>query len=156
VRLVFPLIAFFCTSCARSWVNYPPQIVPGGIDENGRWRDGKVIAARAAEFNGSDLIGGTVINVTRGGVHIAAEGGVNNSISTAEGYRTARYGIGATAIVATTGILAGQAANAYGAHQATQQANARAAAAAAAKPAPLPSVGSTIPAQTQAVVTPVP
>jgi hypothetical protein len=116
-----------------------------------------VIAARAAEFNGSDLIGGTVINVTEGGVHIAAEGGVNNSVSTAEGYRTARYGIGAVAIVATTGIVAGQAANAYGAHQATQQANARAAAAAAAsKPAPLPAAGSTINAITPATVVPVP
>jgi hypothetical protein len=140
----------------------------------------RVVAARAVEFNGSDLNGETVIDVHSGGVRVAAFGGVNNTISTAEGYRTARYGIGAAAIVAGTGIIAGQAANAYGANQAASSASnvaasrsaaaqaaskgattvrlaeikaASEAAAAAAKAAP--AGGSTIQAVVPAVVTPV-
>jgi hypothetical protein len=83
--------------CARNWVNYPPQIA---TDSQGR---SHVVSARAAEFNGSDLNGDTVIDVTQNGVHVAALGGINNSVSTAEGYRTARYGAGV--IGWTVGIL---------------------------------------------------
>jgi hypothetical protein len=91
------LTTLLLTSCARNWVNYPPQT---SIDSQGRTH---VIAARAAEFNGSDLNGDTVIEVTNSGVRVAALGGINNSISTAEGYRTARYGAGV--IGWTVGIL---------------------------------------------------
>lgn len=144
-------ILLCCTpmGCARAWLNYPPSVV---IDAKGGQH---VVSARAAEFNGSDLIGNTSIEVTHGGVRVAAAGGVNNSISTAEGYRTARYAGGAivTTVLGLGAINAAQ--TAYGANQA-QVGVTNAARAAAVKSAPLPSVGSTIPAQTQAIVTPLP
>jgi hypothetical protein len=115
----------------------------------------RVIATRAAEFNGSDLVGGTTISVSHSGVRVAAAGGINNSVSTAEGYRTARFGAGVVGIVSGLGIVTHAAQVAYGANQA-QVATTNAARAAAVKSAPLPAVGSTIPAQTQAVVTPAP
>lgn len=136
----------------------------------------RVIAARAAEFSGSDLIGGTVIDVTGSGTRISASGGINNSVSTAEGYRTVRYGAGAAAIVAGSAIIASQAASAYGANQsaagASNVAASRSAAAQAASRGAtqirlaeiqaakeaaartLPAAGSTIPSVIPSVVTP--
>lgn len=168
------------TSCARNWVNYPPRVA---IDSQGR---SHVIAARAMEFNGSDLDGKTVIDITQNGVHIAVADGINNSRSTEAGYRTARYGAGAIAIVSGLGIVSHAAQVAYGSNQAAnttsnvaaskasasiaaskgattvelakiQAAKEAAAAAAAANAAKvLPAAGSTIPATVPATVVPVP
>jgi hypothetical protein len=141
-------MTIFFTSCARNWINYPPHIVDDG-------RGGqRVISSRAVEFNGSDLIGGTTIGVSHSGVRVAADGGINNSVSTAEGYRTVRYGTGAIAIISGLGIVTHAAQVAYGANQA-QVATTNAARAAAVKPAPLPAAGSTINAITPATVVPV-
>ena len=143
-------IVTMSTACARNWVNYPPSVVSDG--KGGE----RVIAARAAEFNGSDIIGGTAIDVSNTGVHISANGGINNTIATAEGYRTVRYGVGAAATVATTQILASQAANAYAANQAAAATSSRAAAAASAATKLPPAAGSTINAIVPAKVTPIP
>jgi hypothetical protein len=112
--LIAGTACFFLDACARSWVNYPPQIA---IDGNGRQH---VVSARAAEFNGSDLEGGTTIDVTNNGVHVAATDGINNSRSTFEGYRTARFG--AAAIGWTVGVL-GLAHSAASAAQAVNSSN---------------------------------
>jgi hypothetical protein len=116
-------LACLLTGCARAWVNYPPQVDPA---------TGKVYAARAVEFNGADVLGGTVVTVTNNSVRVSSEGGVDTSTSTREGYRTARAGITA----ATTLGLAGAAAAAYGSEQsavaASNVAASRAAAATAA------------------------
>jgi hypothetical protein len=100
------------SGCARTDVYYP---YGGSFDG----KSGPPGGGRAVVLNGSDALGNTVIDVTSGGVRLSSAGGIDNSTSTREGYRTVRYGIGAAAIVAGTGIVASQAANAYGANQAS-------------------------------------
>jgi hypothetical protein len=118
-------------SCARTDIYYP---YAASYDS-----DGKSVVppggGRAVVLNGSDALGNTVVEVTGNGVRLSSAGGIDNSTSTREGYRTVRYGIGAAAIVAGTAVVAGQAANAYGSNQAasatSNQAASRAAAATA-------------------------
>ena len=160
-RLSAIIVLLLGTGCARSWINYPPQ-----VDQ----ATGKVYSARAVELNGSDALGKTVITVSNDGVRIAIEGGIDNSTSTHEGYRTARAGITA----ATTISLAAAAASAYASEQAAASASNVAASRAAAATAAsknaqavrlaeieaagraLPAAGSVIPAQVPATVVPVP
>jgi hypothetical protein len=139
-----------CFGCARTWVNYPPEVVTG--------KDGvtRSVASRAFELNGSDALGATNIEVTRNGVRFASAGGIDNSTSTREGYRTVRYG------VSTAGTAAG-AYFALAAYQANQAANAasnvaasKAAAATAVSSKALPAAGSTINATVPATVVPLP
>ena len=118
-RLLAIIAVAALPGCARSWVNYPPQ-----IDQS----TGKVYSARAVELNGSDALGRTVVTVSNDGVRIAIEGGIDNSTSTREGYRTARAGIAA----ATTISLAAAAASAYASEQAATSASNEAASRSAA------------------------
>jgi hypothetical protein len=145
--LLIPIISF---GCARTWINYPPKIVTG--------KDGvtRSVASRAIELNGSDALGATNIEVTRNGVRFASAGGIDNSTSTREGYRTVRYGI------STAGTAAGAyfALQAYAANQAANAASSVAASKAAAATATaskaLPAAGSTINATVPATVVPIP
>jgi hypothetical protein len=160
MRYLLILLTALSVGCARTWVNYPPRVIQGGVGADGKFVQGKVVAARAIELNGSDSLGATTIDVTNGGVHFASAGGIDNSTSTRAGYRTVRHGVSAIAAVATTGILAGQASNAYGANQgasaAASKANAGAATGAARAPAEaLPAAGSTIQSTIPALVRPI-
>jgi hypothetical protein len=149
-----PLISLALASCARTDIYYPSNGKDVVVDERGRVSRHH---QRAVVLNGSDSLGDTVIDVTSGGVRLSSAGGIDNSTSTREGYRTARFGMAAAAWGAAAAAVAGQAASAYNANQASNAASNVAASKAAANAVkPLPSVGSTIPAQTQAVVTPVP
>lgn len=146
-------IAILVTGCARTDFYYPSD-GKAVIDERGH---AHFPHNRAVVLNGSDSLGGTTISITRSGVHYASAGGIDNSTSTREGYRTVRFGIAAAAWAAGAAAVAGQAAGAYNANQAqVGVSNAAASRAAASAVKPLPEVGATIPAQTQAVVTPVP
>lgn len=147
--LLIPIISF---GCARTWVNYPPELVTG--------KDGvtRSVASRALELNGSDSLGATDISVTRDGVKFASAGGIDNSTSTKEGYDTIRHGVTAAGTIATAGF-------AYGSYVANQNAaaassvaasKASATSAAAASRAAAPAAGSTINAITPAIVTPIP
>jgi hypothetical protein len=171
---VLALVAVLGVGCGRVDVYYPYA---------GGYGDGKSVVpggGRAVVLNGTDALGNTVVEVTSNGVRLAAAGGLDNSTSTREGYRTLRYGIGAAAWAAGAVGVANVAANAYGANQAaaatSNQAASRAAAAtaasrnattvrlaeiaaakeaaAAAAQAP-PAAGSVIPAIIPATVTPV-
>ena len=102
-------------SCARTDIYYPSNGKDVVYDERGRVSRHH---NRAVVLNGSDALGNTVIDVTTGGVRLSSAGGIDNSTSNREGYRTVRYGIGAAAIVAGTAVVASQAANAYGSNQA--------------------------------------
>lgn len=160
--------------CARTDLYYP---------SDGKTAiDGQMPHNRAVVLNGSDSLGNTVIDVTRNGVRYSSLGGIDNSTSTREGYRTVRYGIGAAAIVAGTAVVAGAAESAYGANQAAESASNVAASKSASEIAAtkgatattihkinavsgikaaeaakaLPAAGSTINAVTPALVTPVP
>lgn len=155
--------------CARTWVNYPPGMVQG---KDGTTRQ---VAARALELNGSDALGHTEFEVTSGGVRFVAAGGIDNSTSTKEGYRTVRHGVGTAGAVATAGLLAGAAQSAHQAQSASNVAQSKAQSATAiaagkdatairlaqiaarekAAGAALPLAGSTIPAQVPAEVIPV-
>lgn len=161
-------------SCARTDIYYPyagdgKSVVPGG--------------GRAVVLNGSDSLGNTIVEVTSNGVRYASAGGIDNSTSTREGYRSLRYGIGAAAWAAGAVGVANVAANAYGANQAAAAtsnaaaskagaataasnnattvrlaeiaAQEAAAKAAASAPAAIPAAGSTIPSVIPSVVTPV-
>jgi hypothetical protein len=98
-------------------------------------------------------VGKTVIKVAGNSVYYSAEGGNINSVVTAQIFDSAtsvaRWTIGWGFSYGILNSLFGHAASSYAVHQATTPAT-------VVKPAPLPSVGSTIPAQTSAVVTPVP
>lgn len=170
MRWFFPFLIM--VGCARTDIYYPPG-------------DGKEVVGnghgRAVVLNGSDSLGNTRIAVTRGGVTFESAGGIDNSTSTREGYRTVRFGIAAAAWAAGATAVASQAASAYSANQAAaatsnvaasratsaaaaskaattvrlaEIAAAKEAAAAAAARA-IPAAGSTIPAVVPAVVTPV-
>ena len=69
-------------------------------------------------LNGSDSLGNTQIEVTSNSVRYASAGGIDNSTSTREGYRTVRHGVGTAATAAVLGIGLSQAASAYSANQA--------------------------------------
>lgn len=162
-------------ACARTDIYYPSNGKDVVVDERGRVSRHH---NRAVVLNGSDSLGNTVIEVTNGGVRYASAGGIDNSTSTREGYRTIRFGIAAAAWTAGALGVASQAANAYGANQASAAtsnvaASKAAAATAASKNATtvrlaeiaaaeaaaakaLPAAGATIPAVVPAVVTPVP
>jgi hypothetical protein len=141
-------------SCARTDIYYPSNGKDVVVDERGHVSRHH---NRAVVLNGSDALGNTVVEVTHNGVRFASAGGIDNSTSTREGYRTVRFGIAAAAWAAGAVGVAGAANSAYQAQQASQTtSNVAASNAAAAAVKPLPSVGSTIPAQTQAVVVPVP
>jgi hypothetical protein len=170
LKMLPSLVIVALTSCARTDIYYPygggdgKSVVPGG--------------GRAVVLNGSDSLGNTVIEVSSHGVRYASAGGIDNSTSTREGYRTVRYGIGAAAWAAGAVGVANVAANAYGANQAAAAtSNAAASKAGAATAASnnattirlaeiaaqeaaaakaLPAAGTTIQAVTPAVVTPVP
>ena len=171
------LIPLALAACARTDVYYPSNGKDVIVDDRGRVSRHH---QRAVVLNGSDALGNTVIDVHPGGVRIASAGGIDNSTSTGMGYRTLRYGIGAAVTAASVGIVAAQAASAYGANQAaaassnvaaskagaataaSQNATTirlaeiaaaeRAAAAAAAAP---PAAGSVIPAIVPSTVTPI-
>ena len=136
------LLALSLGACARVDVYYPAY--------------GDERPQRAVVLNGTDSLGDTVINVTSDGVRLSSAGGLDNSTSTREGYRTARAGITAAGSIAATGFAWG----AYSAHQAQIQASnvaaSKAAAATAASNAAIPAAGSTIQATTPATVVPVP
>ena len=173
MRWFVPLL-FLC-GCARTDVYYPPDGKSVVVDERGR-----VSRAhnRAVVLNGSDSLGNTVIEVTGGGVRLASAGGIDNSTSTRDGYRTVRFGIAAAAWAAGATAVASQAASAYSANQAAAASSnvaasrassaaaasqnattvrlAEIAAAEAAAARALPAAGATIPAVIPAVVTPVP
>ena len=139
------LLALSLGACARVDVYYPAY--------------GDERPQRAVVLNGTDSLGDTVINVTSDGVRLSSAGGLDNSTSTREGYRTVRFGIAAASWAAGSVAVANQAANAYNANQAASSASnvaaSRAAAAAAARNA-IPAAGSTIQATVPATVVPVP
>src|SRR4029077_18331848 len=122
------LVAILGVGCGRVDVYYP---YAGGYSS-----DGKSVVppggGRAVVLNGTDALGDTVIDVTPNGVRLAAAGGLDNSTSTREGYRTLRYGIGAAAWAAGAVGVANVAANAYGANQAANATSNAAASRAAA------------------------
>jgi hypothetical protein len=122
------LVAILGVGCGRVDVYYP---YAGGYNS-----DGKSVVppggGRAVVLNGTDALGNTVIDVTSNGVRLAAAGGLDNSTSTREGYRTLRYGIGAAAWAAGAVGVANVAANAYGANQAANATSNAAASRAAA------------------------
>ena len=143
--------------CARTDFYYPSSGKEVIVDERGHVNRAH---GRAMVLNGSDSLGGTHVRITSNSLEFSNQGGIDNSTSTREGYRTARYGAGA-AVTAVLGVAAINAASsAYGANQAqVASSNASAAkvgaanAAAKGSASKLPQVGSTIPAQTQATVT---
>jgi hypothetical protein len=113
---------------------------------------GHPVSRKAIQLYG-DSLGKTVIRVAGNSVEYRADGGNINSIVTAKIFDSAtsvaRWTIGWGFSYGILNSLFGHAASSYAVHQATTPAT-------VVKPAPLPSVGSTIPAQTSAVVTPVP
>jgi hypothetical protein len=119
MKAVMFLPILMMMSCARTDIYYPGD-GKAVIDERGR---AHIPHNRAVVLNGSDSLGHTSVEVTRNGVRFASAGGIDNSTSTREGYRTVRYGIGAAAIVAGTGIVAHEAAAAYGSNQAASSAS---------------------------------
>lgn len=172
MKIALMLIPFLGLGCARTFMNYPPQ-----VDQ----RTGKLYAARAIELNGSDSLGATEIEVTNHGVRYVSAGGIDNSTSTKEGYRTVRHGVTAATTVATAAYAYGAYAAQQAASSASNTAASRAAGAAAvsknattvklaeiaaqekaaqaaaqAAGQALPAAGSTINAVTPATVVPVP
>lgn len=175
------LIPVLMCSCARTDIYWPSNGKDVVVDERGRVSRGH---GRAIVLNGSDSIGPTHIRLAGNSLEFSSAGGIDNSTSTREGYRTVRYGIGAATIAASTIGVANVMSNAYGANQAASAtsnvaasrassaaaasksaetirlaeiaAAEKAAAAAAAAPAALPAAGSVIPATIPATVVPVP
>lgn len=172
------LLPIVCISCARTDFYYPGGGGKEVVDEHGRVSRPH---GRAIVLNGSDSLGGTHIRITSNSLEFSNQGGIDNSTSTREGYRTVRHGVGTAATMAVLGIAAGQAASAYSANQAAaatsnaaaskaaaataaskgattvklaEIAAAKEAAAAAAAKA-IPAAGSTIPSTIPSVVTPV-
>lgn len=174
--ILLPLV--FGIGCARTDIYWPSNGKDVVVDGRGRVNRHH---NRAIVLNGSDALGATHVRLAGNTLEFSTAGGIDNSTSTREAYRTIRYGIGAATIAASTIGVANVAANAYGSQQATQAASnvaaSRAAAAtaasksaetirlaeiaaaeAAAKAAAqaAPAAGSTINAITPAIVTPVP
>lgn len=107
-------VAVLGIGCARTDIYYP---YAASYDS-----DGKSVVppggGRAVVLNGSDALGNTVVEVTGNGVRLSSAGGIDNSTSTREGYRTVRFGIAAAAWAAGATAVASQAASAYNANQA--------------------------------------
>lgn len=106
------IAACYLSACARTDIYFPPDgksYVEGGKAPSYH---------RAVVLNGSDSLGNTQIEVTSNSVRYVSAGGIDNSTSTREGYRTARYGAAAAAWTAGAAVVAAQAASAYGANQA--------------------------------------
>lgn len=116
-------------SCARTDIYYPSNGKDVVYDERGRPQRHH---NRAVVLNGSDALGNTVVEVTSGGVRLSSAGGIDNSTSTREGYRTVRFGIAAAAWAAGAVGVANVASNAYGANQAANATSNAAASKAAA------------------------
>lgn len=175
------LLPLLLGACARTDIYYPSNGKDVVVDERGRVSRHH---NRAVVLNGSDALGHTEVEVTAGGVRLLAAGGIDNSTSTKEGYRTIRHGVtaGALAAVGVAGINA--ASSSYGANQAAASTSnvaaskagaataasqnattvrlaeiaaeeAAAKAAAQAAATAAPAAGSTINAVVPAVVTPV-
>lgn len=123
------LVAVLSVGCARTDIYFPSD-GKTVIDENGRAHTPR--PQRAVVLNGSDSLGDTVIDVTAGSVRLSSAGGIDNSTSTREGYRTVRFGIAAAAWAAGAVGVANVASNAYGANQAANATSNAAASKAAA------------------------
>jgi len=115
-KLHATLIALMSCSCARTDIYFPPD--GKTFDENGGGGSKAPSYHRAVVLNGSDSLGNTQIEVTSNSVRYASAGGIDNSTSTREGYRTVRHGVGTAATAAVLGIGLSQAASAYSANQA--------------------------------------
>ena len=162
------------TSCARTDIYFPPSGKSVVVDERGRVnRDHR----RAIVLNGSDSLGATYVRITANSLEFSNQGGIDNSTSTREGYRTIRHGVtaGALAAVGVAGINAASAS--YGSQQAAQATSnvaaskasaataasksaetirlAEIAAAEAAARAAVPAAGATIQSTIPSVVVPV-
>ena len=168
------LIPVLMVGCARTDIYWPPNGKDVVVDDRGRVSRGH---GRAIVLNGSDALGGTHIRLAGNTLEFSTAGGIDNSTSTREGYRTIRYGIGAATIAASTIGVANVMSNAYGANQAASAtsnvAASRASSAAAASKsaetirlaeiaaaekaasAALPAAGATVPAVIPATVTPI-
>lgn len=139
--LVTALVAL--SGCASTTVYYPSDIATSdGINSH-------PVSRKAIQLYG-DSIGGTRIDVTRNSVHYSAEGGNDNSTTTRiladSTASVAKWTIGWGFSYGILNSLFGHASSAYAANVAAKPG----AVAPVAKP--LPSVGSTIPAQTSARV----
>ena len=110
MRKTILLAAGLACGCARTDIYYPYS----GFDG----KNGPPGGGRAVVLNGSDSLGNTVVEVTTNGVRFAFAGGIDNSTSTREGYRTIRHGIAAAAWAAGAVGVANVAAGAYSANQA--------------------------------------
>lgn len=110
-----PIIALLLSSCARTDLYYPSGGGKEVVDARGRVSRPH---GRAVVLNGTDSLGGTHIRITANSLEFSNAGGLDNSTSTREGYRTVRYGVAAAAWTAGAAVVAGQAASAYGANQA--------------------------------------
>jgi hypothetical protein len=181
-RMVSLAVTVVCLcSCARTDFYYPSTGKEVVYDERGRPHRHH---QRAIVLNGSDSLGATHVRITSNSLEFGNQGGIDNSTSTREGYRTLRYGIGAAAWAAGAVGVASVASHAYQANQAAAATSnaaasrsaaaisasksaetirlaeiaaakeAAAAQAAAAAVAP-PAAGSTIPSIIPSVVTPV-
>lgn len=168
------LVPLAMCSCARVDLYYPPDGKSVVVDDRGRPHRAH---GRALVLNGTDSLGNTVIDVTRNGVRLASAGGLDNSTSTREGYRTIRHGVATAGWIAGAAVVANAASAAYGSNQAasatSNAAASRAAASTAASKnatairlaeiaaaekaaaAAIPAAGSTIPSTIPSVVTPV-
>lgn len=142
-----PLAFSLLVGCASSTIYFPQQdaVGPDGVSR-------RPVARKAIQLYG-DTYGDTRIRVTRNSVEFRAGGGIDNSTTTNKIFDSAtsvaRWTIGWGFSYGILNSLFGHAGAAYSANQAAHPAT-------VTKAAPLPSVGSTIPAQTSAVVTPVP
>jgi hypothetical protein len=143
------------TSCARTDFYYPSNGKDVVVDERGRPHRAH---GRAIVLNGSDSLGATHVRITSNSLEFSNQGGIDNSTSTREGYRTVRHGVTAGALTAVGVVGLQEAGAAYSANQATTRASNAAAskASAAAASRALPAGGSTIRAVVPATVVPVP
>lgn len=114
-NLISSLLCIGVMGCARTDIYYPSNGKDVVIDERGHVSRHH---NRAVVLNGSDSLGNTVIDVTNNGVRFASAGGIDNSTSTKEGYRTVRHGVGTAALTALGAVALGEASAAYGANQA--------------------------------------
>ena len=138
------LLAIAMSGCSSVTFYYPAET---SLTERG---EARVVSKKALQLYG-DSIGSTQVDITRNGLHYASAGGIDNSTTTGiiarETSSVAKWGIGWGFSFGILKSLFGNAASSYAVNQARPV---------AAPARPLPSVGSTIPAQTSAVVTPVP
>jgi hypothetical protein len=108
MRVLLVVVVVFAVGCARTDVYYPQN---GAVAFDGKGNPvGPPSGGRALVLNGSDSLGNTVIDVTASGVRFSSAGGIDNSTSTQEGYRTVRHGWDAgTAAVLGLGLVGSEA-----------------------------------------------